>query len=218
MVKPAAAQREPIIFVVTAFTVAAIQVLERQRIMNGLASRLLAWSLQADIFPEFPQTDPKRNHRVAEHNPERPGQRVMRENRIEIARQRRRLRFIQQMTRRQNREDEKEHQPPGGRECDGEPIVAIKATKRLRPRKVGVGFHPNPCHRLGHVDTELMWRGVLTGVQARTAVVTEIGEVIEICLAVELEPARHGRKNGTESFAIATGVANLQHARNFGLV
>ena len=54
-----------------------------------------------------------------------------------------------------------------------------------------------------------MGRCVLTGVQAGTAVVAQVGQIIKIGFAVDLQAARHGWEDGTETFAIATGITNL---------
>ena len=44
----------------------------------------------------------------------------------------------------------------------------------------------------------------------------QIGQVVGVGFA-KFEPARHGRKHGTEALAVAAGVADLQLARHFKL-
>ncbi len=55
----------------------------------------------------------------------------------------------------------------------------------------------------------------MAGMQACAAVVAQVGEVMDICFA-KFQATCHGGEHGTKTFAVATGIANLQLARDLG--
>src|SRR5690606_36647688 len=59
-----------------------------------------------------------------------------------------------------------------------------------------------------------MRRSILAGVQAGTAVVTQIGQVIDVGLA-EFQPERHGREYGAKALAVAAGITDLHDSCDF---
>ena len=223
VVKPPAAQGEPVVFVVAAFTMSAIQVLEPERVTGRLAECCfpggrLSRLARRDFFPETPDPDRQCQHGKTKHQPEHQHQGVVRENGVEIAGQRRGHGLVQQFTGRQDGQYQEQHQSESRRQRQGQTVVLVELAKRRGPGKVGVGFEPDLGHGLRHVDPELVRRCVLTGMQTGATVVTQIGQVVQVSFVVELEPACHGRENGTEALAIAAGVADLQDAGDFCLV
>jgi len=59
-----------------------------------------------------------------------------------------------------------------------------------------------------------MWWRILAGVQARTAVVTQVGQVMNVCFA-KFQATRHSGKNRTETLAVTAAVADLKLAGHF---
>jgi hypothetical protein len=57
---------------------------------------------------------------------------------------------------------------------------------------------------------------VLAGVQAGTAAVAEVGEVMQVGRR-DLEPGRHGGEHHAAALAVAAGIADLQLPRELGL-
>src|SRR5262249_14997820 len=66
---------------------------------------------------------------------------------------------------------------------------------------------PNLGHRPGNVDTELVWRRVLAGVETLAAVVAEIRKIGQIALR-ERRPAFHRREHRAVPLAIPAGIAD----------
>jgi hypothetical protein len=59
-----------------------------------------------------------------------------------------------------------------------------------------------------------MRRRILAGVQTRTAVVTQVGQIMNVSFA-KLQAPRHGGENRTKALAIAAAIADLKLAGNF---
>jgi hypothetical protein len=82
---------------------------------------------------------------------------------------------------------------------------------------VRVSLEPDPGHGLRHVNFKLVWWCVLAGVQAGATVVAQVGQVVNVRFA-KFEAPRHGRKDGTETFTVTTGIAYLHLPRYLCLV
>ncbi len=136
----------------------------------------------------------------------------MRKDRIEIAGQR----LVHQAAAHRDREHEKQREAAGERQCYRQSRALIQPPQRRRPGIVLIGLYPHLRHRLRHVEREFVRRGILAGIQARAAVVAQIGKVMRIGL-VELQPAGHCREHRAKPLAIAAGVADLHDPRDFGL-
>src|SRR5690606_4900004 len=98
-----------------------------------------------------------------------------------------------------------------------QPIALVQRAEGRRPRKLLVGLSADLGHGLWDVDLKIMRRRVLTGVQTVPAVMTQVGHVIDVRL-VELQAARHGREYRAETFAITTGITDLQDTSHFRFV
>ena len=94
--------------------------------------------------------------------------------------------------------------------------MPVERAQRLGPRVVDVRIGAHERRGPRHDDGEFMRRRVLARVEAGAAVVTEIGEVVDVGVP-EFEPPGHRRKDGAEALAIAAGVADLHDARELGL-
>ncbi|MNE90823.1 hypothetical protein D3C80_1883710 [compost metagenome] len=62
----------------------------------------------------------------------------------------------------------------------------------------------------------MRWR-ILAGVQTGTAVMAQVGQIVDISLA-ERQPVGHGGKDGTKALTVAAGVADLHHPLDLLLV
>ncbi len=157
--------------------------------------------------------DGKRKDGVQEHDAEQHREEVMREDRVEISLER----LVDQPPVHGNRQHEEQRQPPSQRPRHREPGALIGPAECGGPRILLIGELAHLRHGLRHVDGELVWRRVLARMQARTAVVAEIGEIVRVGL-IEFQPPRHRRKHRAEAFAIAARVADLHDARDLGLI
>ena len=97
-----------------------------------------------------------------------------------------------------------------------QPIAPVERSAGAGPSVVGIGLAAQLRHRFGHVDRELVGRGVLACVQTGATVVAQIGQVMCIGFA-KLKAARHGREDSAEALAVAAGIADLHLARHFSL-
>ena len=92
----------------------------------------------------------------------------------------------------------------------GYPVVPERRAKGWGPAMVLVRAHTDPGERLGHVDPEFVRRRKLTGVQALTAVVAEVGEIGQVRFC-EQDPLFHRREHRAVLLAVPAGVAHGHH-------
>src|SRR5205814_5826764 len=72
---------------------------------------------------------------------------------------------------------EEEGEASGERERDDGAVAPVGRAESSGPRVVLVALASNLCEHLRHVDRELVGRRVLARVEARAAVVAEVGEI-----------------------------------------
>ena len=211
-----AAQRVFVVCVVAAVAVAAVEILQAQHVVRGLGRRAAAGRRAAGgglhLAQEAAHPHAQRQHREPEHRREQADQQVVRKDGVEVATQPR----APDRPPGHHRQHQEQRQAQCQRHRQHEPVGLVQAPQPRRPGVVGIGLAAHRGHGLRHVHHELVRRRVLAGVQAGTAVVAQVGQVVHVGLG-ELQPARHGRKHGAEAFAVAAGVADGELARDLGL-
>ena len=97
--------------------------------------------------------------------------------------------------------------PNTRRQRQSQAVALIQLAQRLRPGVFGVGIQAYFSHSLGDINVEFVGGCVLTGVQARAAVMAQVRHVMDIGLS-EFQAPGHRRKYRAKTFAITTGVAD----------
>ena len=217
VVKAAARQGVGIVLVVAAVAMPAAQVGQLQHVLRGLGGgRQVQWRTAGggrDVAPEAPHAQRQGQHHQHEHRRKQRHQQVVREDVVKVAHWRHQCRHPPVAHCAQHQET---GQRGGQCQRQRQPVALVQAAQCRWPRVVGVGLPTHLRHGLGYVDGKFMWRRVLAGMQAGTAVVAQVGHEMHVGLG-KRQAARHGREHGTKAFAVAAGVADLHLAGHFGL-
>ena len=191
---------------------AAVQVLQAQRVAQRLADCRRAGRTRRPIAPEARHANAQRQRRKGKHRREQRDHQAMRKDGVEAARRR----LAPQRALHGRSHGQEEGQRGRQRRRQHEAVALVQPPQRGRPSVVRVGAHAHPGHRLRHVDGKFVWRRVLAGVQAGTAAVAQVGQVVDVGRR-KLQPPRHRRKHRAEALAVAAGVADLHLPPDFCL-
>ena len=192
----------------------AVEILERQRVVRGCRRIARRGRLDARGWPHIAKepdhAQAERQHRPCEHGQKHRDQQVVRKQPVEVA--------LQVATPQRAIQGQGQHQKQAQagsqaqRHC--QPVALVQGPQRLGPSVAAVSCLTHLGHGPGDVDGEFVRWCVLAGVQASSAVVAQIGQVMHVSLC-EVEPTGHGREYRAKAFAIATGVADRHLARDF---
>jgi hypothetical protein len=114
-----------------------------------------------------------------------------------------------------NKADDEECYRDGCDDADRKPVAFEQASERSRPSIGLIAIATEFRQRLRHVDIEFMRRSKLTIVQAGTATVAEVCQVVEISVG-ERAAHLHGRKDRTKAFAVPAGIADRHQPVGLG--